>query len=284
MVVPLPAKTKRAIKGRLKQMRLRYARWRHGFDAEALGACLGRLGVRVGDVLLVHCAYDKFLGFTGKPTDVIGVLQRLVGPAGAVLMPTIPFSGTATDYVKDDPIFDVLRTPSRMGILSELFRRMPGVPRSVHPTHSVAVWGGRAAALIADHHRAGTPCGAGSPYQRLIDEGGKILFLGTGIEPMTVFHAAEEALEPQMPFSPFSAQSYRLLSRTESGELVETHTRLFDTAVSRRRNLLKLVPVLKRRGVWRESRIGGLQIILLDAAAVMGALRAMATEGSYCYD
>jgi aminoglycoside 3-N-acetyltransferase len=284
MAIPLPRNLKRALKGRLKHLRLRYARWRRAFDTEELLTCFGRLGLREGDVVLVHSSFDRFEGFTGKPTDVIGALQRAVGPRGAVLMPTIPFTGTAVAYVREQPVFDVRRTPSRMGILSELFRRMPGVLRSVHPTHSVAAWGESARELIADHHCAETPCGRGTPYHRLIEVGGRVLFLGTGIEPMTLFHAAEEIMEPHMPFSPFTTEVFRLLSRTATGETVETKTRLFDPAVSRRRDITLLQPVLKRRGAWREARIGGVDIILLDATDVMDALQTLSKEGHYCYE
>jgi aminoglycoside 3-N-acetyltransferase len=284
MVIPLLPRTKRAIKGQLKRLRLRYSGWRHGFDADALMACLRRLGMREGDTVLVHSSFDRFAGFTGKPTDVVMALQRVVGPSGALLMPTLPFTGTAVHYVRSNPIFDVRRTPSRMGMLSELFRRMPGVVRSVHPTHSVAAWGKGAQRLIADHHRAATPCGVGTPYGRLIDEGGRVLFLGTGVESMTLFHAAEEILELQMPFSPFTRETYRLASRTTDGTLVQTETRLFDPAMSRRRNIAKLVPVLKQRGAWRQASLGTLDVILLSASDVMDALRAMAKEDRYCYD
>ena len=183
MVIPLPRKLKRTVKGRLKQLRLDYARWRWAFDADALLASLRGLGLREKDVVLVHSSFDRFAGFTGKPTDAIDALQRAVGPAGAVLMPTIPFTGTAVAYVQEQPVFDVRRTPSRMGILSELFRRMPGVLRSVHPTHSVAAWGEPARALIADHHRAETPCGRGTPYHRLIEGDGRLLFLSDPPRP-----------------------------------------------------------------------------------------------------
>lgn len=284
MLVSLPRKVKRAVKGRLKQLRLIHARWRRAFDAAGLLVSLRRLGLREGDVVLVHSSFDRFEGFTGKPTAMIATLQQAVGPKGAVLMPTIPFTGTAVAYVREQPVFDVRRTPSRMGILSELFRRMPDVLRSVHPTHSVAAWGEPARGLIADHYRAETPCGRGTPYHRLIEVGGRVLFLGTGIEAMTLFHAAEEILEPQMPFSPFTTETFRLLSRTAEGDTVETKTRLFDPGVSRRRNVTGLTPLLKQRGAWRETRLGGVDIILLDAADVMNALQTLAKEGRYCYD
>lgn len=40
---------------------------------------LGRLGVVRGDTALVHRSFDAFEGFQGKPTDVIAVLQGVVG-------------------------------------------------------------------------------------------------------------------------------------------------------------------------------------------------------------
>ena len=101
---------------------------------------------------------------------------------------------------------------------------------------------------------------------------------------MTLFHAAEEILEPQMPFSPFTRETFRLLSRTVTGELVETTTRLFDPAVSRRRDITMVTPVLKRRGAWRETSVGGLDVILLQAKDVMDALQTLAKEGRYCYE
>jgi hypothetical protein len=66
--------------------------------------------------------------------------------------------------------------------------------------------------------------------------------------------------------------------------LVETQTRLFEPAVSRRRNLDKLIPYLERRNAWHEARVGRLDIVVLTAADVLECARAMAAEGSYCYD
>lgn len=284
MTIPLPSKAKRAIKNRLRWLRRPYVRWRYAFGPRELLACLRGLGVREGDVVLVHCAFDRFDGFSGSAAEVIAVLEEAVGTAGTLLMPTIPFPGTAIDYVRSGATFDVRRTPSSMGIVSELFRRMPGVVRSLHPTHAVAARGPMAHALIADHHQAATPCGRGSPYWRLLDHDGWILLLGTGIGAMTFFHGAEEWLEPRMPFSPFLRETFRLVSRSTDGRLVETETRLFDPVVGRRRKISRLIPVLKSRGAWKESRVGRLSVILLHPRDVLDALGAMAQEGRYCYD
>ena len=156
--------------------------------------------------------------------------------------------------------------------------------RSVHPTHPVAVWGARAEEMIAGHAACLTPCGAGSPFARLLEADGRILLLGTGISAMTFFHYAEEVLEPDMPFSPFTEDLFTLQSKDAAGTIVETHTRLFEPSVSRRRNLNKVISPLKRRSEWHQGRIGTLDVILLEARAVLDTLRRMLAMGEVCYD
>ena len=247
-------------------------------------ANLGHLGIRVGDCVLVHSSYDAFGGFTGKPSDVISVLQRAIGSSGSLMMPTMPFTGTAVDYARSKPVFHVRHTASRMGLLSEVFRRSRDVIRSVHPTHSVAVWGANADALVDRHHFCSTPCGNGSPYARLLERQGKILLMGTDVGVLTFYHTVEERLDGTLPVSPFTREVFTLLSRDYSDNVVVTHTRLFEPATSRRRNLYKLGAGLRERGMWRERRIGELRLIALNAEDVLVTAEAMADKGTYCYD
>lgn len=241
-------------------------------------------GIVCGDTVLVHSSFDAFEGFQGKPTDVISVLQRVVGDQGVVMMPTMTFSGTAVAYARTNPLFDVARTPSRMGLLTELFRRSPGVVRSIHPTHPVAIWGKDANAIARGHHLASTPCGVGTPFEALLKRDGKIILLGTDIGVLTFFHRLEEALEHELPVTPFTDEVFHLRSKDPDGQILETHCRLFEPAVSRRRNLYKMVPYLKKSGAWREARVGGLIIIILGAADVDKVVRSMNRQGIYCYD
>ena len=101
---------------------------------------------------------------------------------------------------------------------------------------------------------------------------------------MTFFHYVEEVLEPDMPVSPFTKDEFLLQSRDETGAMLASKTRLFDPALSRRRDLTKLAPVLRQRGAWRQRRLGELDMILLEARDVIGASRQLAAQGVYCYD
>ena len=275
---------RRAVKGWLKRLRRTCVRRWYSYDREDFLALLRRVGVRLGDIVIVHSSFDRFEAFNGKPTEIILALQQAVGPLGTILMPTLPFTGTAVAYVANGGIFDVVRTPSKMGLLTELFRRSPGVVRSVHPTHPVAAWGARSEEIIAGHHLAVTPCGTGSPYARLFEYDGKILFLGTGIEAMTFFHAVEERMELEMPFTPFTKEPFLLYCKDRDGTVLSSTTRLFAPEWSRLRNLAPLSAALRQRGAWRTARIGGLEVILLGAVDVVDACRDLAKGGVYCYD
>jgi aminoglycoside N3'-acetyltransferase len=215
---------------------------------------LHRLGIGAGDTVIAHTSFARFEGFRGGISEAIQVLQAAVGERGNLVLPTLPFSGSAYEYVHAGRITDVARTPSHMGLLTEIFRRLPGVRRSIHPTHPVAVRGEGAEELIKDHHQSLTPCGRGSPFHRLLENGGKILLAGVDVRSMTFFHYMEEVLEPSMPFSPFTTEWFDLQTRGADGQLYPTRTRLYDPVISSRRDVRLMVDPLRRAGFWKKER------------------------------
>lgn len=276
--------TRRRLKGLVRRCKFFYLRTFRSFGQEDLLAHLKGLGLKPGDRVLVHGSFDSFGGFRGTPSDVLAALRSAVGSTGLVMMPTTPFSGLALDYALSGAVLDVLKTPSRMGILSEVFRRSPGVVRSVHPTHPVAIWGAGAKEWSLGHEQAKTPCGAGSPYRKLLDAQGRVLFLGTGIESLTFLHALEEIYESRLPKSPFTSKVFHLKTRDEAGTLVPTDTRLFDATVARLRRPERLIPLLQKTSSWRSKYLRSLSVSLLDCEAARLAFESLCDSGEYCYD
>jgi aminoglycoside 3-N-acetyltransferase len=279
-------KLKKTIRRQLGTARRIYMRRFFPFTPSEFAAALQTVGVSKGDTLMVHSAFSKFDGFSGTVLDAIHVLMEAVGTDGTLLMPTLPFPGryaTAVEYVRDHPVFDVKHTPSRTGIISEVFRRHPDVKRSLHPTHAVAGWGARADELMANHYQAETPCGRNSPYHRLLQAEGKVVLLGVEIGNLTVFHAFEEELEPQMPFSPFTREWFTLSVKGNAGDTHTCRTRLFEPSHSRRRDLTPLAELLKKRGQLHESRIRQLDIVLLNVVEAWQACQDLSSAGVYCY-
>ena len=275
---------KGTVKTALKNIQGWIDRLVYAFDAIELASVVRTVGVSRDDIVLVHSSFDAFRAFQGRPSDAIEALQAVVGCKGAILMPTLPFAGTAVEWARAHPSVDLRRTPSRMGLLTEVFRRMPGVVRSIHPTHPVAAWGERAEALVDGHWQATTPCGPGSPYHRLLEYDGVILFLGADISSLTFFHTVEALLADRWPVSPFTCETFQLTALAPDGTAYITKTRLFEPTISRRRNLRKLLPELLATGAWKRSRVGRLAVASVRARDVLDVVTHLAERGSYAYD
>ena len=158
---------------------------------------LKQLGVKEGDILLVHSSL-RSLGQPGlKAEMVIKGIEAVLGEKGTLLMPTLTYK--SVDGYKNDT-FSIKDTESEVGMLSECFRKMPDVIRSVHPTHSVCARGRFAEELVGNHYKDNTPCGQNSPYRLLKEMGGRILLIGCGLESNTSMHGVEEIVEPDYLF------------------------------------------------------------------------------------
>ena len=153
-----------------------------------IGEDLLASGLRRGGDVLVHSSLSSMGHVPGGAETVVRGLLEALGPEGTLLMPALSYKHVNMEH----PVFDVLGTPSNVGTIPEYFRTRPGTRRSVHPTHSVCGTGPGTGAFLEEHVLDETPCGAHSPYRKLRDSGGQILFLGCGLRPNTSMHGVEE--------------------------------------------------------------------------------------------
>lgn len=152
---------------------------------------LRELGLRPGDWLAVfgdvqstpeRAADDRAL------EDLIRSLVEAVGERGHIVVPTFTRGGE----------FDAERTPAMTGRLAERFRLWPGVRRSLHPTHSVAVLGPQARSIIADHDLY-LPFRIETPLGQLIERDGKVLLFGGDQKANALIHVARLSVERPRP-------------------------------------------------------------------------------------
>jgi aminoglycoside 3-N-acetyltransferase len=154
-------------------------------------------------ILMVHSSYDRLLPmYKGSPQDLVNELIAFCGKNRTLVMPAFVLGGRLYDkkqYFRTHA-FDVKKTPSEMGLLTEVFRRTPGVVRSLHPTHSVCAIGPLAQDLVATHHLASTRTGEGTPFGSMTQSPTAIV--GLGIEYyrcVTHTHTAEDILGDEFP-------------------------------------------------------------------------------------
>lgn len=167
--------------------------WMHRFVHDAR-----ELGVREGDLLLVHSSMRSLASVPGGTDTVLDALRAAVGGSGTLLFPALSYE----IVTRRNPSFNVATTGTNVGILAEHFRLRRAERRSVHPTHSVCAAGPATNALLAEHHLDRTPCGPHSPFSLLAKAGGRILMLGCGLKPNTSMHAVEELAEPPYLYGP----------------------------------------------------------------------------------
>jgi aminoglycoside N3'-acetyltransferase len=144
---------------------------------------LRALGVGPGGVLLVHTSFRATRPVEGGPHGLVGALRDALGPAGTLVMPS--WSGN------DDEPFDPLTAPASpdLGVVADVFWRLPGVLRSAHCFAFAAA--GPGAARITAGALPIPPHAAASPVGRVLELDGRVLLLGVGHEADTTLHLAE---------------------------------------------------------------------------------------------
>jgi aminoglycoside 3-N-acetyltransferase len=155
---------------------------------DQVGTAIRSLGVRPGELLIVHSSYKSLGRVDGGPAAVAQALTDAVSPGGSVFVPTF-------NYGND--VYDPATAPSYDGLITEHFRKLPGAVRSLHPTHPMAGIGRDAREILLDHDKA-HPFGAGSPCWRLWERDAWVLLIGVGHFANSVAHVAEELLA--MPY------------------------------------------------------------------------------------
>lgn len=159
--------------------------------AKRIASDAKKLGINKGDALLVHSSLRSLGGAT--PREVIDGLLDALGEEGTLVFPALSY----LNCNPNDPVFDYYETKSNIGALPEYFRKeVDGVIRSMNPTHSCCALGKNAEYITSGHILDNTPCGENSPFRRLMQLNGKILFIGCGMRPNTSMHAVEELSTP----------------------------------------------------------------------------------------
>jgi aminoglycoside 3-N-acetyltransferase len=255
---------------------------------EEIKTALRAAGIREGDAVFVQAGMSSFGTIEGGPDAVIEAFRAVVGPEGLIAMPAFPLDRPALDYVRDGPPFDLNATPSKMGAVSERFRTSPGVLRSLHPTHSVSAQGPGAAALVAGHEVAETPFGNDTPFTRLVERGAWQVYFGSGVGPMTMYHAFECLRDPPFPIEVFWPQPLQARCIDGEGNELTVRTLVHDPRVLSGRidNDARRQEIVRRHLVdagMRSVTLGRGEILVQSLPEMLLAFEQMLEEGVTIY-
>ena len=221
------------------------------------------------EILMVHSSFDTLLPmYRGNPKELVSGLIELCGPTRTLVMPSYILGGRTYDaaaYFATKP-FDVRVTPSEMGLVAEIFRRTPGVLRSLHPTASVCALGPLAEELTTGHHLSKKGLGPDSPFGVMTRRSTAIMGLGVEyFRCLSHVHAATQKMGDAYPIK-FENRTTQVTLVDYSSNRIEYTLGLPDR--SRKLDLTVLWSILSKDEL-REWTFHGVPLFVIPQAGVL---------------
>jgi len=255
------------------------------FDADDLRR---HLEERVGtdhEILMVHVSFNHLLPmYSGDPLPLVRMLMDFCGDSRTLAMPAFFFGdpkiGSVAETFSINPQFDLRRTPSQMGLATELFRRSRGVLQSRHPVYRVSAYGPLARELVRGHELAATPSGRGTPFDFMAEHNTRIIGLGTTIEVLTQVHHAEAIMGDDFPVPRSAGEGMEVLLK--DGD-VEIRVKLKQNGPAWRRDMTKLRQIMQD-GSLHEWKFHHVPMFAVSARDVTDSLIEAAGRGVTLYE
>ena len=280
----LPRRLKNRLRGGLGRARNWWVDTFRSYGPAELAVCLRSLGIREGDILMLHSAYKESSGFKGSPGAVAECFLQVLGESGNLLMVSLPTTGASYEYLGRTKVFDVRRTPSRMGLVSEFFRRRDDVVRSLHPSHPVLAHGPQAQWIVEGHESCLFPCGPDTPFDRAVELDGKLVFFDCQLNKMTFFHWLEHRIQDRVDLPLYGKDLFEVRVVDQHGKEAVVRTYAFSKEAIQRRRAHLLHDELWKRGLVRRGRIGNTEILVVNLRDIIRCVDEMADRGVFFYE
>lgn len=141
-----------------------------------------------GKIVTVHTSL-KAVGEIedGGETLLDALIEFFACDGGLLCVPT---------HTWNSDIYDRRKAESCIGVLPRLAAAHPKAVRTLHPTHSMAVFGDKqlVESFVENEATADTPANPKGCYGKLLSQDGYVLLIGVGQEKNTFIHCVEEML------------------------------------------------------------------------------------------
>lgn len=242
------------------------------FTKETLLSQLKAMNAPRDSVVLVHSSLKAIGETEGRGQGVLDALIEYFTADGGLLC--IPTHTWAFLDNLDEPTLDVNSDKVCIGTLPKIAAADPRAHRSLHPTHSMAVFGDHdvAEAFIAGELDAETSTDPRSCYGKLIHRRGYVLLLGVIHNRNTTLHCVEEMMHvPNRLSSNWLATKIRL----KSGEIIERPIHCHSAAGIRdvSANYPKYEPAFRHHGAIIDGTFGNAKAQLCSTPKMAWTMR-----------
>lgn len=221
-----------------------------------LKADLSAMGLKGTETIIIHSSLKSIGEVENRADGILEALEEFFAD-GLLVFPSMSYSLVNAKQ----PVFSVRDTPCCVSMLPELFRRRPGVIRSLHPTHAVAAKGKDAAEFVSGHEKFDSPAHPDSPWGKLYKRNACIMFVGTGtIHCNTYLHGVEEWLPVPGMLTDYHEP---LVVYDYDGNRIEVPSRRHVGAHSKWYDLMQ--GPFREAGALSEGKFGDAKVFLLEA-------------------
>lgn len=150
---------------------------------------LNKFSFAKGKIVTVHTSLKKVGEISGGGDTLLDALIEFFTQDGGLLcIPT---------HTWDKDVCDLRKHESCIGVLPMLATKRPDAIRTLHPTHSMAVFGNKTKTeeFVKDEIFADTPTNPKGCYGKIYENNGYILLIGVGQDKNTYIHCVEEMLK-----------------------------------------------------------------------------------------
>jgi len=280
----LPAVAYESIVRKKKEReRARVARLPRLTEAGLTDILTNDLRLSTGDVVFVHSSLDQ-LNLDFPFYRILTLLRNVIGPEGTMLFPTYPNHRISSyEYLLQGKIFDVRRTPSYAGLLTEFARKQPDAVRSLHPTKSVCAIGPLARELTSTHQDSRYPYDACSPFYKLTEHHGKIVGLGVWTSRLSFAYCVDDAMKDEFPARVYHDRVFAVPCLDYEGKTQIVETYGHDMRVIDAHEGPKFFRAHMANEVCADLRIKGMKFFRVDAHRFFDDLLALAKQGITVY-
>ena len=153
------------------------------------------MGVPQNRAVLVHSSLRRVGETEGRADGLIDAMrEHICADGGLLCIPTHTWANLGKEGVIT---LDLISGETCIGTLPNVAAKRADACRSLHPTHSMAVFGEGAEEFICGEEKQTTPTSPESCYGKIYDGDGYILLVGVGHNKDTYLHCVEEMLDVQ---------------------------------------------------------------------------------------
>ena len=271
------------VRKKKERERSRLARLPRLTESEFTEILTSDLRLSSGDVVFVHSSLDQ-LNLDFPFYRVLTLLRQVIGPEGTMLFPAYPNHRISSyEYLLQGKVFDVRRTPSYAGLLTEFARKQPSAVRSLHPTKSVSAIGPLARELTSTHQNSRYPYDACSPFFKLTEHRAKIVGLGVWTSRLSFAYCVDDAMKEEFPARVYHDRVFAVpcIDYDSKKQIVETYAH--DMRVIDAHEGPNFFRGHLANDVCADLTIKGMKFFRVDARRFFDDLLALARQGITVY-